>query len=475
MDMGRQPDDFSNLIRLGEDLRRLGDYKQSLEQLDKAVELKSFDVVALRQRGTTKRMMCKYFEALGDLDVAFWLDSNDILTLRCRADIETQLGNFDRALRDLAAAETIDTYDAAILVYRASTKWKMVEKIEALKDLVLTLDKLVQLKGKMQVHLPYDDRMQYYGGPPSLRRSNMDKNMGALWDLYGALSLELMVIKDKASRVCTLIQRAITNALMGRYEYALEDLGKGFSLASPTPGEPFLLFLRGVLKRNMEKHDEGLLDLSEALIAVPNNSLFLRHRGVILCLMGKYQEALQDLDMAAQNIAEIKPEYLCIRGETKSLMNNFEEALKDLDMADKMEPDNARILASRGAVKVRMGWKNLIPFKDALVDLNRAVRLEPNSQFAVMWRGIVKWSLKQKHDAWEDLDHALHMWGEDDRDVWALFCAIWLDLGDHDMACMCARRGLEALHRPPYLLAPTSPSFCQWLLQQCEASGKEST
>eukprot|EP00884_Botryococcus_braunii_P013740 jgi/Botrbrau1/22367/Bobra.0002s0044.1 len=455
MDMGRQPDDVSVLIRLGEKLRRMGEYKQSLVQLDKAVVLKPSDVVAFRQRGTTKRMMCKYFEALGDLDVAFMLNSNDKITLRCRADIETQMGNFYGALQNLAAAEMLDPYDPATLIYRASTKWKMGEELEALKDLAEALDKWV--------HLPCGARMQYHGGSPSLRRSNVDKNLGALMDLCDALSLELELVarKDKALHICTLIQRAITNALMGRYEYAFKDLGKGARL---TPGEPFLLFVRGVLKGNIENYADGLTDLNRALTAVPDDSVLLRHRGVILCLMGKYQEALEDLDMATQNIAELKPEHLCVRGETKCLMNNFEEALTDLEMADMMEPDNAYTLASRGAIKACMR-----SYEDALVDLDRAVKLEPNNHFAVMWRGTVKLLLKQNQGAREDLVHALRMWGQDDRDVLAVMAGMWQENGVYDKAIDCARRALqESLHRRPYLLVPISQTHCRSLLRHCE-------
>eukprot|EP00884_Botryococcus_braunii_P008976 jgi/Botrbrau1/1807/Bobra.146_1s0006.1 len=90
---------------------------------------------------------------------------------------------------------------------------------------------------------------------------------------------------------------------------------------------------------------------------------------------------------------------LCMRGVTKKILGRYIEALADLDLADSIQPNDASTLGLRGATKVQ-----LAEYHSALGDLDRANRLMPNCALILRWRAAAKGMLSMHQAALADLD-----------------------------------------------------------------------
>eukprot|EP00884_Botryococcus_braunii_P010090 jgi/Botrbrau1/19082/Bobra.0754s0001.1 len=110
-----------------------------------------------------------------------------------------------------------------------------------------------------------------------------------------------------------------------------------------------ILAWRGFLKRPA---DDALQDLDQAHRLQPNNADSLRHCGATKMVMGRHQEALQDLDQA-----DLKDAFtLTMRGAVQWKRGQLPAALRDFEEALRLgREDDLDVLAIRAAVKLEGG------------------------------------------------------------------------------------------------------------------------
>ena len=88
--------------------------------------------------------------------------------------------------------------------------------------------------------------------------------------------------------------RGDTYRLMGKYEEALQDLNRAVEL---DPGSPYAYNARGHYYGYAKKqYTEAISEYSKAIELNPQEAVFYSNRGDIYRLMGRYDEALQDLN-----------------------------------------------------------------------------------------------------------------------------------------------------------------------------------
>ncbi|MFI1148676.1 tetratricopeptide repeat protein [Streptomyces sp. NPDC020817] len=137
-----------------------------------------------------------------------------------------------------------------------------------------------------------------------------------------------------------------------------------------------------------------------ALALSPDYASALGGRGGTYGRLGRYEEALADLDRAV----ELRPEYgwaLDRRGELYELLGRYEESLADYDRSVLLDPDDAWTLRGRGKTHQMLGR-----YEESLADFGRAVHLLPGNCAPLTARGVTYRVLGRYDEALADLVEA---------------------------------------------------------------------
>jgi tetratricopeptide (TPR) repeat protein len=121
----------------------------------------------------------------------------------------------------------------------------------------------------------------------------------------------------------------------------------------------------------MGKYPEAIADLDSAITLDEKDDWALARRGASNLQMGKYLEALADFDRAIA-LDEKNDMFLAIRGTTYGQMGKYPEAVADFDRAIALDEKNYKILVVRGAIYGQMG-----KYPEAVADFDRAIELDP--------------------------------------------------------------------------------------------------
>lgn len=132
-------------------------------------------------------------------------------------------------------------------------------------------------------------------------------------------------------------------------------------------------------------YEDGGLDARNKAIALGN-------RGAAYKLMGRYDEALADVDIAVKLDAG-NPQYWCQRGDLRAKKQNYAGAIEDYSTALDKSPNY--VWAYRGRGQAYLGQGNA---KLALADLNEALRGKPGDFNLTLLRGRAN-SQAQNYDA----------------------------------------------------------------------------
>ena len=119
--------------------------------------------------------------------------------------------------------------------------------------------------------------------------------------------------------------------------------------------------------------DRAFAAATMALTLAPDDPALVLDRALALGAMGRYGEALLDLDRAVA-LDPSRAEAWMLRGAAKRQLGRTGEAERDLARALSLAPDNAEALLERGALRRTRG-----DVKGARADWERAARLAPES------------------------------------------------------------------------------------------------
>lgn len=132
-------------------------------------------------------------------------------------------------------------------------------------------------------------------------------------------------------------------------------------------------------------YEDGGLDARNKAIALGN-------RGAAYRLMGRYDEAIADFDIAI-GLDPKNPQYWCQRGDLRVKKQMYAEAIADYTAALDKVPDY--VWAFRGRGQANLGQGNA---KLALADINEALRGKPDDFNLTLLRGRAN-SQAQNYDA----------------------------------------------------------------------------
>ncbi len=158
---------------------------------------------------------------------------------------------------------------------------------------------------------------------------------------------------------------------------------------------------RGILYAQIGKYDEALRDLNKSIILNPNLAETYNNRGLLFFSIRNYEKAITDFNQAI-NLNKNIPEFYNNRGYAFYVIGDIEKAISDLDKACLLNPGYADAYLSRARCYLSLNKLN-----PALSDLSRAIKLNPFLIDAYSVRASVYTELKEFPMAIADFSKAI--------------------------------------------------------------------
>lgn len=167
---------------------------------------------------------------------------------------------------------------------------------------------------------------------------------------------------------------------------------------------------RSVVYQRLKRHREAIDDLTHAMQLRPKNDhRLLNHRAYTRAIANmELEEALVDIQQAIDTIGVDEPAYLDTRGYIYYLLGRYEEALQDMDRAVQLAVQERRRLLQIAADR-RAGNRQL-----ALVER----QLNENEAVMVYHRGLVHEKLGNLEQAHADKTRGLQLGFNPERGVY---------------------------------------------------------
>ena len=206
-------------------------------------------------------------------------------------------------------------------------------------------------------------------------------------------------------QVEALLMRAWALYLSDDHDSALPDLDRALPLAGKPGDRARILGLRGTIRVQRKRTEQGLADLDAALAASPDYTWALIQRARVKEGQGKMREALADYDRTNQ----LDPRNPDARNgacwlRAAELNAELSKALVDCDVAVRLVPGEKAFLDSRGMVALRLGQ-----WKAAYEEYDAAVRIDPQYASALFGRGLAASRMRRGDGGAADVAKAIQI------------------------------------------------------------------
>lgn len=153
------------------------------------------------------------------------------------------------------------------------------------------------------------------------------------------------------------------------------------------------------------RHQDSLaaLEYSRILEINPMNTNAHMNRGGIYSRIGRYKEALADLDFVLDRSPD-NPVALMNRAITHNRLNNYEKAIIDYSNYLKIKPDFDGAYSDRGAM-----YQSLKKYPEALRDYSKAIQLKPEGAGYYLNRSYLYKDMGDKTKASDDVQAAIKL------------------------------------------------------------------
>ena len=155
--------------------------------------------------------------------------------------------------------------------------------------------------------------------------------------------------------------------------------------------------IRGFIRANKGRIDDGIRDLSEAIRIMPDAASLYYNRAVAFEMKGDTAGAIDDYSLAIELVPE-NYQALCNRGAILAQEGMHEEALVDFNRAIAAKPQMLEAYCNRGNLYSVMERQ-----EEAIDDFTKAIMLRPDEAYLYCNRGISYYRLGRKDKALEDL------------------------------------------------------------------------
>ncbi|WP_449353625.1 tetratricopeptide repeat protein [Streptomyces shaanxiensis] len=361
----------------GRELRRRQEYRQALQEYDRAIELDPLQPLAHYGRGLTHQLLDDYPAALTALDRAVELAPDAAWILAERAETYRLASRFEEADADYTRALALDPTDDVALAGRAAARHGLGRLDESLAD----FDRALGIDPEYLWAL--------------VRRARLHRTRGDLDKAYADLDRAAALAPDRA---WIASERGDAYRIDGRYEEAVTELARAVELE---PGYTSALASRGQALNELGRHEEALADFDRALALVPDYAW-------ALVMRSRVKRALNDRDGAVEDLRRAvaaEPDVDWILNELATeyrVQGRHEEASALFHTVLSRNPDDEVALAGLGAIHhARQSYA------EALHHLDRALAADPEYAWAHGRRGRVCLAIGRTEQALADLDRCV--------------------------------------------------------------------
>jgi tetratricopeptide (TPR) repeat protein len=183
---------------------------------------------------------------------------------------------------------------------------------------------------------------------------------------------------------------------LNNYEGALEKYNEALdylpSYAPAINGKANLLIL-------MEEYKDAGKLIEEAIKKNSDYPQFYLTRGIVLIHKGKYEDAIEDLNLAidlAQGVSDKKFENKIYvnRGAAYQKLLSYDAALNDYSKAIQLDDSNPNVFIYRGYL-----YYQTEEYENALADFNAVIDIDPENPFAYYNLGMIYIKLNDEDKA----------------------------------------------------------------------------
>lgn len=202
-----------------------------------------------------------------------------------------------------------------------------------------------------------------------------------------------------ASDPIALINRAVVNLELARYQPALQDLERALKVNE----SPWAYLYRGLIREKQGEARRALEDYTRAIRLRSDFQPALYRRGLLYAEAGEYDKAFQDQN----HVLEMEPHHagaLTARGMARAALGDSQWALNDLDQACALASKSALAFYQRGMVRHQLGL-----YHEALADLGRAIELDSGFAAPYMARGDTYADMGEHWQAVADYGQAIEL------------------------------------------------------------------
>lgn len=282
-----------------------------------------------------------------------------------------ELDRYEAALACFNRALEIAPANAGSAMYQAYTLFKLGRYQEALEAFDLALE------------LKPDAEMIWYWKGQTFRKLGRDSEALSCFDR------ELEITPDSAN---ARRERAAALFRLSRYEEALPAYDSALEVAAPN--DPCALnYWKGRTLQYLRRDDEAVVAFDRALKVESNVADCLIYRAQSLCNLGRYADALIEVERAAELL---NPDDVAwnTRGCAHYGMGHYEEALEGFDRASELAPTSVAIQRNKARALTM-----LKRHEEALEADERALQLEPDNAKTLADKGDVLFHLGRYAEA----------------------------------------------------------------------------
>ncbi|WP_159050172.1 tetratricopeptide repeat protein [Streptomyces sp. MMG1533] len=303
---------FAYTLRAKEYLSN-SDYQRALNDCNASLALES-TLPAHYIRAESNRAMEAYIEALSDFNRALEIDSAFVPAIRGRGLTYLAMRKHDEAIAEFTRAVEISD-DPRNLAHRGDALRIAKRYEEALIDFNRAIITAPNYAWAIE------NRAQTF--------ANMGLFDKALADYNRAVEL-------RPNYSWTLAARGRLLEDMEEHQRAFDDFNRAIEIG---PNDTFALIGRSELHLRRGQFEESLADASRALQTDSKDGFAFTNRGNIYRILGRLEEALEDVNQAI----EINPRDTFargIRGSIKRVQGQYLESLSDLNSSIAINPDS---------------------------------------------------------------------------------------------------------------------------------------
>lgn len=190
---------------------------------------------------------------------------------------------------------------------------------------------------------------------------------------------------------------------LGEFGEALHAYGK---IISSGYVKPEILLAKTVTLVSLERYQDALACIAQALTRWPDYADGWSHKGSVLYKLGQFEEALTCFDKALSLQPSMADSWYK-KGLTLDKLKRYQDALTCLDRALSINPKSAAYWLDRGVVFHQLGR-----YAESLSDNETGLALAPNSAEAWGDHGLTLSRMKRHDDALASYAKALRLMGD---------------------------------------------------------------